>query len=118
MLVAVGAADPVDVVRALRIREGRVHLLHIDAAVRHLRMTGLAGSSGVLVVSAMAGDTTDTFMHSDRGAIVAGADLRAPVTGSCYCAGFWNPRRMALVTKRLPLVGAELDGARTIEELR
>ena len=32
MLVAVGAFDPVDVMRALRVRKGRVHLLHIEAA--------------------------------------------------------------------------------------
>lgn len=42
MLVAIGAADPVNVVCAFGVGKGGIHLLDINAAVGHLRVTGLA----------------------------------------------------------------------------
>ena len=79
VLVAVGAADPVDVVRAFGIGEGGVHLLDINAAVGHLRVAGFAGCGCILVVAGVAGETTDAFVNSHGCAVVAGGDLRAPV---------------------------------------
>ena len=79
VLMAIGAADPMDVVSTPGAGEGRVHFLDVDAAVGHLRMAGFAGGGGVLVVSAVAGEAADAFMDADRGAVVPGADLRTPV---------------------------------------
>ena len=62
MLVAVGAADPVDVMRALCVGEGRVHLFDIESAIGHLWMAGFAGGCRVLVVAGVAGETADAFM--------------------------------------------------------
>ena len=42
MFMAVSAADPVNVVGAFGAGEGGVHLLNVDAAVGHLRVTGFA----------------------------------------------------------------------------
>lgn len=42
MLVAVSAFDPVDVVRAFGAGVGGIHLLYVDAAVRHLGVARLA----------------------------------------------------------------------------
>jgi hypothetical protein len=46
-------------------------LLHIQATVGHLGMAGLAGCAGILIVPCMAGDATQSFMHTDGGAIVS-----------------------------------------------
>jgi len=54
VLMTIGAADPVNIVRTGRVGIGRVHLLHIKAAVGHLRMTGLARGSRVLAVAGVA----------------------------------------------------------------
>ena len=54
MLMAIGAANPVNIVGTGRAGIGCVHLLHIKAAVRHLRMTGLARGSRVLAVAGVA----------------------------------------------------------------
>ena len=43
VLMAVGATHPVNIVLAFSIGECGVHLLHIDAAVGHLRVTCPAG---------------------------------------------------------------------------
>lgn len=42
MLVTIRALDPVNIVRTVRVGVARVHLLHVNSAVRHLWMAGLA----------------------------------------------------------------------------
>lgn len=79
MLVAICALDPVNVVPAGWIGIRGVHLLHVKLAVRHFRMAGCAGSARALVMPVMAGEATETFMHSNRRAVIAGARLRTPV---------------------------------------
>ena len=81
MQMAIGALDPMDVVGAGRVYIGRVHLLHVDAAMRHLRMTGLARRPRVLVMSIVAGDAAQALVNAHRRAVVAGAHLGAPTIG-------------------------------------
>ena len=69
--MAVGATHPVNIVLAFSIGEGGVHLLHIDAAVGHLRVTCPAGCGGILAVSIVAGETTDAFVNARGCAVVA-----------------------------------------------
>src|SRR5262249_8016506 len=92
--MAVDTLRCVYVVRALGIEKRGIHLFHVQPAVRQPRMAAAAGLPGLLAVVLMAGQTTDSFMDSERSAIVAGARLRR------------SERRVALITKRLPLVRA------------
>src|SRR6185503_3522501 len=41
LLMAICASHPIDIMGYLRVREGSVHLLDIDAAMCHLRVAGL-----------------------------------------------------------------------------
>ncbi len=113
VLMAVGAADPVDVVGAFGAGEGRIHLLDVDAAVGHLRMTGFAGGGGVLIVSGVAGEATDALVDADGGAVVARSDLRTPVICSRDGGGVRLARCVALITERLALVGTDFHCACT-----
>ena len=69
--MAIRALYPMDVVRAGCVRVGGVHLLHVEAAIGHLRMAGFARGARVLIVAGVAGEATQAFMHAHRGAIVA-----------------------------------------------
>lgn len=104
--MAVDALYGVDVMEALQRLEGRVHLLHVEAAVRELRMAGRAGSTGGLAVFFVAGEATESFVDADRSAVVAGVDLAAGIRG------------MALVAESLTLVGTDLHRARSFIHLR
>ena len=76
--MAVGAVNPVDVVRACGIGEGGVHLFDVAAAVRHLRVAVFAGGDGGFVVASVAGAATESLVHAHRCAVIAGAGLCAP----------------------------------------
>ena len=78
---------------------GGIHFLNVQAAVGHLGMAGLAGSARILVVPGVAGEATEAFVNTDGGAIVAGAELRAPVIGRRDCSGLRLARRVALIAK-------------------
>ena len=114
MLVAVCAADPVDVMGALRICKTRIHLFDVDAAVGHLRMAGLAGGGSVLTVASVAGETADSLVNSDGRAVVARSDLGAPVICGSDGGRVRLARRMALIAERLTLVGTDLHGTCTV----
>ena len=83
-----------DVVRAVRVLEGRVHRLDVDAAVRQARVAGGAGGAGGLAVLRVAGEAAQALVDADGRPVVAREDL---VPG---------PRRVALVAERLPAVRA------------
>lgn len=117
VLVAVGAADPVDVVGAFGAGEGGVHLLDVYPAVGHLRVAGFAGCCGVLAVAGMTGETTDALVNAYGSAVVAGTELRAVVIDRCDGISLRLARRVALVAEGLALVGADLYGARAVGEL-
>ena len=70
-LMAVDAAYPMDVVLAASAGEGGVHFFDVNAAVRHLRMACFAGCPRVFIVSDVAGEAADPFMHALGSAIVA-----------------------------------------------
>ena len=100
--MAIRALYPMDVVLAGCAGKRSIHLLHIEPAVGHLRVTGFARSSRVLVVAGVAGEAAQAFMHTHRGAIVAGANLRAPLVGRCIGPCLKSARSVALVAKRRP----------------
>ncbi len=79
--MAVRALDPVYVVLALRRAECGIHLFHIQSAIRHFRMTLRTGGPGLLAMLQMAGQTTDAFVHADRGSIVACSHLSIGLRG-------------------------------------
>lgn len=69
------AAHKVHVVPAIRREEGRVHPLHRETA---MRVGGMAGGARVLnglVVSPMAIEAAESFMHTRRSAIIRRAML-------------------------------------------
>ena len=103
--VTVDAFYEVDVVVAVRVLEGGVHFLDVEAAIRKSRMTGTAGGASLHSVFPVARHATESFMYADGSAIVAGADLRC---------GEWG---VALIAKGLPLVWAALDVAFPIKHL-
>lgn len=109
VLMAVGAADPVDIVRALCVGECRVHGFDVDTAIGHLGMTRLAGGRGIFIVTGMASPAADALMDADWRAIVSRRKLRTPMIRGGDCAGFWNSRRMALVAESLTLIRTHLD---------
>ena len=57
-MMAIDALYPMNVVGAGCARVGRVHLLNIETAVGHLRMTRLARGARILIVSGMTGYAT------------------------------------------------------------
>ena len=90
--MAVRALHPMDIVLAAGRSERGVHLLHVQAAIRHLRMAGGAGGPRLLAVLCVAGQATDAFVHAEAGAVVArfhlhvgdrarGTDSRTPAAG-------------------------------------
>ena len=118
MLVAIGALDPVDVVRTFCIRKGRVHLLYVGPTMGHLRMTGLTRGKRALIVAGMACEAAQAFVNAHRSAIVAGGHLRTPVIRGSSGAGLRLPRGVALVAQALTRVGTDLHGPGTVPELR
>ena len=112
--VAVGAADPVDVVGAFCAGEGRVHLFDVDAAVGHLGMAGFAGGCRILVVAGVAGEATDALVDASGGAIIARADLRTVMISCSHGVCLGLARRVALIAERLALVGTAFHRARTV----
>ena len=118
MLMTVCAPNPMDVVRALCVCEGGIHPFNVDAAMRHLRMAGLARGGRILAVTIVAGETAYAFMYTERGAVISGADLWSPMIccGESPCVRL--PRGMALVAEGLALIGADLDAPRTIKQRR
>jgi hypothetical protein len=114
MLMTVGAANPVNIVGAFPVGESRIHLLDIDAAMRHLGMAGFAGRCCVLVVTDVAGNAADAFVDAHRRAVVAGSNLRAPVICSGDGGSIRLARRVALIAESLALVGTDFYRARTI----
>src|ERR1700760_3061873 len=103
--MAVGAANPVNVVGAFRARESCIHLFDVDAAVGHLGMAVFAGGSGVLIVSGVAGETADAFVYAHGRAVVARSNLRTPVVCRGYSRSLRLAWGMALIAERLALVG-------------
>src|SRR5690348_2870930 len=91
-----------DVAGALGIQKCRVHLLHVDTAIGQFRMAIRAGLPRALAVLLMARQAAQSFVHSHRAAIVPTAGLHR------------RERRMALVTKSLPLVGTGADGTAAV----
>ncbi len=118
VLVAVGAADPVNVVGAFGADEGRVHLFDVDAAMGHLWMAGLAGGCGAFVVSSMTGEAANAFVDTDGRAVVAGSELRTVVICGRDGVGLGLARCVALVAEGLTLIGTDCYGARSVPELR
>ena len=88
-VVAVAAADGMNVVLALRIAERGVHFFHVQAAVGKARVTGGAGAGGGLLVFLMTGQTTDAFVDANAGAVITRTGLHGVI------------RRMALIAERL-----------------
>lgn len=86
--------------------------------MRHLGVTGFARGARVLVVAGVAGEAAQAFMHTHRGAIVAGANLRAPLVGRCIGLCLKSARSVALVAKRRPWILAHGDRTRAIVQLR
>ena len=91
--VAVRAFHEMDVVAARGGFEGRVHLLHGDAAVGQARMALGAGGASIHVMPAVAGKTAQALVHADARAIVSGTRLECVIRG------------VALVTDSLARVG-------------
>lgn len=104
--MAVGTFDRVDVVRTFSVFECCVHGLDIDAAVGELRMAGSAGGASRLTMLLVAGEATQAFMDTDGSTVVARADLASRVG------------RVALITQRLPWIGADLHWACAVIYLR
>ena len=116
--MAIGAADPVNVVGAFSVGEGCVHGLHVDSAMGHLRMAGLAGRCGIFIVTGVTGETADSLVNADGRAVVAGADLRAVMIRGCNAVCFRLTRRVALVTECLALIGTDPHRACAFRQLR
>src|SRR5438067_9062797 len=100
LAMAVGAFHSVDVMRAFQRLECRVHLFHIQTAIRELRMTRRARCASLLAVLLVTCQATQPFVNAHWRTIVAGLNLRR-------CRG-----RMTLVTERLPLIGTDLHQPR------
>ena len=69
-------------------------------------------------MSIVACNATETLMHSGRSAVVACSHLRAPMIVCCDCTGFGDSWTMTLVAHRLARIGAHLDQASPILQLR
>src|ERR1035437_5457882 len=82
--VTVRATDPVNIVFAVRRGECGVHLHHVQAAVRHLRVAGGARGPGLLPVLRVAGQATDALVHADSGAVVAAPDRKSTRLNSSH----------------------------------
>lgn len=99
MPVAVLAADPMDIVGAFGVEIGGIHFLDVETTIGHARVAVLAGRARVLIVSAVAGKTAEPFVDTDRGAIVARAELRSPIVERRGCTGIRLPRCVALIAQ-------------------
>lgn len=118
VLMAIPAFNPVDIVGAGGVDVGCVHLLHIDAAVGHLRMACLAGGPRVLVVASVASEAAYAFVHADGGAVVPRTNLWTPRAGGGNGSRLRRARRMALVAECLTRVLTDGYQAGVIMELR
>lgn len=94
--MAIDALHRVDVMRAIRRPEGRIHGLNVQAAVGKLGMACGARRLGFLAVPLMAGKAADPLVDSDGRAIISATEL---------CAGHG---RVALIAERLARIGADL----------
>src|ERR1039458_3111199 len=100
--VAIGALDEVDVVGAFGVGGGGIHLFHVEAAVGEAGVALGAGGAGLLAVLLVTGEATESFMHADGCAVVAGCHLGRGLRG------------VTLVAQGLARIGAGRDGARSI----
>ena len=71
-----------------------------------------------MIVPAVAGEAAQPFMYTHRRAIVAGANLRAPLVCRGRSPRLKTARSMAFVAKRGPWIRAHGDCARAIVQLR
>src|SRR6476620_3778448 len=100
LFVAIPALHPVDIVLACLAGVRGVHLLHVNSAVRHGRMTSDARGSRALAMTAVTGEAAKTFMHASGRAVVAGTCLRSPVISCRNVIGIRGARSVALVADR------------------
>ena len=75
--MAVSAFDSVDVVRALQVFERGIHLLHVQSAIRELRMAGRAGSASFLPMLFVTYQATQALVNANRRAIIGRLHLSA-----------------------------------------
>ena len=73
--VTIDAPHRMNVVRTLAVGECRVHLCHIELAVRDGRMTILAALLRIVAMVVVACQAADPFMNTSRRPIVAGSRL-------------------------------------------
>jgi len=73
--VTIDAPHRMNVVRTLAVGECRVHLCHIELAVRDGRMTILAALFRIVAMVVVACQAADPFMNTSRRPIVAGSRL-------------------------------------------
>lgn len=104
--MAIPAFHEVNVVLAAAILERRIHLLHINSAIRELRMARGARSPRTLSMFLVTRQATQSLMHPDRCPIVSAPNLSI------------RQRRVALVTKCLSHIRADLNVALAIDHLR
>lgn len=104
MLMAIRTSHPMNIMRTLRVRKRRIHLLHINAAVRHLRMARFARGRRVFAMPVVASYAADSLVNSDRRPIIPRPKLRTPSLRRRNTAGIRPARRVALIADRLPLI--------------
>ena len=97
-VVAIATGHEVDIVLAGGGKEGGIHLLHFQPAMRVCRMTGGAGLPGGAGMGDVAIQATQAFMHPERCAVFRGTGLAKGVGG------------VALHAKPLPRVRGKSDG--------
>jgi hypothetical protein len=85
------------VVHAVGRFKRRVHGFDIQSAVRQAWVALGAGGAGALVMSGVAGQATQTLVHSHARAIIPGTGLESVIG------------RMALVARRLTHIGRDAD---------
>ena len=73
--VAINAFYEVDVVPAVFVLEGRIHLFHVESAIGKPWMARGAGCARLEAVLHVARQAAQSFVDSDGSAIVAGTDL-------------------------------------------
>ena len=115
--MAIRAFDPMDVVRALRFGIGRVHLLHVDAAVGHLRVAGLARGAAFSLWPSW----QEMQLMPSCTPMGVRSSPEPPAVPSVFGrrrARLRLPRRMALVAERLARVLAHRHRAGAIIQLR
>lgn len=115
--MAVCAFDPVDIVFTAGIGKSGVHLLDVNAAMRHLRMARFARSYRAFIVAVMAREAAQSFMHAHGRTIVAGTNLPAPVIDRRSGARLRLAWGVTLVAQSLPWIGACLHRPRPVVQL-